>query len=147
LEAQGLPPVVRSADSLGLERAVAALPRDQRRPSTTFERFAWGGIAGMLAVIATDAAYKDGTPAAAATASYGVGTVLGVGLVTQAREGMNARGILVGAAAGTALGVSLLAVTGAYGNTGEWPTWGQLVAGIVYLVGVPLGASIGQVAF
>ena len=141
LAGQQVPPRLMSLHPAPQVIPSSTLPKVGRRPSTLLERFGWGAVTAMIAVGATHQAYNRDMPFAAACLSYAAGSALGVGLVTHAREGMNERGILLGATAGTGLGVGLMALAGINADRESDP---PVIPVILYLVAVPLGASIGH---
>jgi hypothetical protein len=68
-----------------------------------------------------------------------------VGLVTHAREGLNAGGLALGTLAGTTAGVlCLLAGDALVDHADGSSTWSQWAGVISFVVTVPLGASIGH---
>jgi peptidoglycan/LPS O-acetylase OafA/YrhL len=114
-----------------------------RRPSTGVERFLWGVIPGLLLAIGANQAWDESGPATAT--AYVLGTAVGVGLVTGAREGWNPFGLTVGLLSGTAVGLLLLAGGEALSEHADGSSsWSQWAGAIGFMVAVPLGAAIGH---
>ena len=146
LNAQQLPPIAVSGHAAAQPSAYQPpVQRASRRRSTGFERFGWGLVTGMVqALIADQAAGEmDRGPG---LAIYAVGAVLGVGLVTGAREGLRPPRLLAGWAAGVGVGVvaALLACEADQDAAGGCQLSGQAVGALLFVVAVPLGASVGH---
>jgi hypothetical protein len=145
---QQWPDLVQSATTRAAPRQSQLLVHAQegkvaRRASTGLERFGWGLVTGSVAGLGAEHAF--GLSARAGAVGYVLGAVLGVGLVTHAREGLNADGLALGALAGTTVGV--LCLLGGYALApadDDYISTSQLAGLIAFLVTVPLGASIGH---
>jgi hypothetical protein len=146
LEAQQLPPVAVSSHVAAQPLAYQPpVQLDSPRRSTGFERFAWGLVAGMVPALIADQAAGE-VDREAALAVYGVGALVGVGLVTGAREGLRPLRLLAGWAAGVGVGVAaaLLACEADHDAGGGCQLSGQTVGSLLFVVAVPLGASVGH---
>jgi MFS family permease len=122
-----------------------SVQHDSPRRSTGFERFAWGLVAGMVPALIADQAAEE-MDRGAALAIYGVGALVGVGLVTGAREGLRPPRLLAGWAAGVAVGVAaaVIACETDQDAAGGCQLSGQTVGSLLFVVAVPLGASLGH---
>jgi len=141
----GLDSITPCACQAGPSRVYRYSAGGERRSSTGIERFIWGAMSGFLVAVAADRAWDRSRPASAV--GYVLGTAVGVGLVTGAREGLNVRGTAMGILAGTTAGLLLWLGGDALANDADgeatWPEWAGAIG---FMVAVPLGASIGHAA-
>lgn len=103
----------------------------------------------MLTLIAAHGAYADEDPSGALSiASYMGGTLLGVGLVTHAREGIRRFGPVIGAAIGGALGLgTIVGLCETVGQSVDDPGCAPgpgVVGGLVFALAAPIGAAGGH---
>ena len=121
-----------------------------RRSSTGVERTLWGVGGGLLALLAARALQPDtGASGAPPIVAYVAGSLIGVGLVTNAREGLRPTGTVLGALAGAAVGVAILLTACELGGDsvdepGSCDIGPGVVGGLAFAVSVPLGASVGH---
>ncbi len=150
--AQRLPATVHPATA----GSVSTLPNQlvlqgpTRRASTGVERTLWGVGGGLLALLAVRALQPDtGASTAPPVAAYVAGSLIGVGLVTNAREGLRPTGTALGGLVGAAVGVAILLTACELGgdsldDPGSCDIGPGLLGGLAFAVTVPLGASFGH---
>jgi len=110
------------------------------RPTTFFERAAWGAGAGFLGVAAASALTKGDGDAWVAVPLVGAASAAGVMLVTARHEGARP----VSTVLGTAIAMTLPAIVlASFESTPEGPG-PEIAVGFALLVSAPLGAAAGH---
>lgn len=123
----------------------APFQQNSARPKATtlVERSLWGAGAGLVALLLSASPAQDRGADWLPLAAYPVGAVVGITLVTRAREGSRPLGVVVGTALGAALPVlATLVVSDQSPN--DMPSESRILLGFSYLVTVPLGGALGH---
>jgi hypothetical protein len=112
------------------------------RPTTFGERALFGLIGGIGATFGMGAAFQDGPPAEIFVPGYALASALGVELVALPHEGARPLGALLGAVAGTGLG--LLTLASSHCDYCDDPPPGVWFGVAAYALAVPLMAAAGH---
>lgn len=132
----------RSQPRLSLNRPHPP-PREQARTnSTLLERTLWGAGAGALVLLGSTSGWDPDRDREPLLLAYPVGSILGITLVTRAREGARPIGVILGTAVGASIPLLLDALLS--DPSGDMLGGSDVALGFMFLVTVPLGGAIGH---